>query len=100
MGYIIADLIFATGAVADDVLYDVCCGAGVWALALAPLVRSVWGFERDEHAVADAERLQPLLARECEIAVREGRMTVAETRMLLRFYQAELGGYTYLEADS
>ena len=48
----------------------------------------------------DAERLQPLLAHDCEIAVREGRMTVAETRMLLRFYQAELNGYTYLEADS
>ena len=48
----------------------------------------------------DAERLQPLLARDCEVAVREGRMTVAETRMLLRFYQAELDGYTYLEADA
>jgi arginine decarboxylase len=47
----------------------------------------------------DAERLQPLLARDCEGAVREGRMTVAETRMLMRFYQAELGGYTYLEVD-
>ncbi len=47
----------------------------------------------------DAERLQPLLARDCEVAVRDGRMTVAETRMLLRFYQAELNGYTYLEAD-
>jgi len=47
----------------------------------------------------DAERLQPLLARDCEVAVRDGRMTVAETRMLLRFYQAELSGYTYLEAD-
>jgi arginine decarboxylase len=48
----------------------------------------------------DAERLQPLLARDCEVAVREGRMTVAETRMLLRFYQGELNGYTYLEADA
>jgi arginine decarboxylase len=47
----------------------------------------------------DAERLQPLLARDCEIAVRDGRMTVAETRMLMRFYQSELAGYTYLEAD-
>jgi arginine decarboxylase len=47
----------------------------------------------------DAERLHPLLARDCEVAVREGRMTVAETRMLMRFYQAELNGYTYLEAD-
>jgi arginine decarboxylase len=48
----------------------------------------------------DAERLQPQLARDCEVAVREGRMTVAETRELMRFYQAELSGYTYLEADS
>nr|MDP2482765.1 hypothetical protein [Candidatus Palauibacterales bacterium] len=47
----------------------------------------------------DAERLQPLLARDCELAVREGRMTVADTRMLMRFYHAELSGYTYLEAD-
>ena len=47
----------------------------------------------------DAERLQPALARDCEIAVREGRMTVAETRELMQFYQAELGGYTYLESD-
>lgn len=47
----------------------------------------------------DAERLQPLLARDCEVAVREGRMTVAETREVMRFYQSELGGYTYLEAD-
>jgi len=47
----------------------------------------------------DAERLQPQLARDCEVAVREGRMTVADTRMLMRFYQAELNGYTYLEAD-
>jgi arginine decarboxylase len=47
----------------------------------------------------DAGRLQPLLARDCEVAVRDGRMTVAETRDVMRFYQAELGGYTYLEAD-
>ncbi len=47
----------------------------------------------------DAERLQPLLARDCEVAVREGRMTVAETRELLGFYRSELDGYTYLEPD-
>jgi arginine decarboxylase len=47
----------------------------------------------------DAERLQPLLARDCEVAVREGRMTVAETRELLAFYRSELDGYTYLEAE-
>ncbi len=47
----------------------------------------------------DTERLQPQLAHDCEVAVREGRMTLAETRILMRFYEAELGGYTYLEAD-
>jgi arginine decarboxylase len=48
----------------------------------------------------DANRLKPLLERDCEIAVREGRMTLSESRTLLRFYQAELDGYTYLEPDA
>jgi arginine decarboxylase-like protein len=47
----------------------------------------------------DTGRLQPRLARECELAVREGTMTLAESRTLLRFYEAELAGYTYLEPD-
>lgn len=44
----------------------------------------------------DPERLQPRLARDCEAAVREGRLTVADSQTLLRFYEAGLAGYTYL----
>ena len=34
-----------------------------------------------------------------DVAVRDGRMTVAESQALLRFYKAELDGYTYLSPD-
>jgi arginine decarboxylase len=46
----------------------------------------------------DVDRLYPRLVRDCETAVRAGRMTLPETRTLLRFYQSALEGYTYLEA--
>ena len=46
----------------------------------------------------DVDRLYPRLVRDCEAAVRTGRMTLPETRTLLRFYQNALEGYTYLEA--
>lgn len=45
----------------------------------------------------DPERLYPRLERDCERAVREGELTVAERRSLLEFYESALGGYTYLE---
>lgn len=44
----------------------------------------------------DSEKLFPALRMDCERAVREGRMTVAESQALLRFYESALGGYTYL----
>jgi arginine decarboxylase len=47
-----------------------------------------------EYDVAD---LHPALARDCERAVREGRMTVAESQGIKRFYEDELDGYAYLE---
>ncbi len=47
-----------------------------------------------EYDVAD---LYPALARDCERAVREGRMTVAESQAIKRFYEGELDGYAYLE---
>jgi arginine decarboxylase len=47
----------------------------------------------------DVDRLFPQFSRDCERAVREGRMSLAETQALRRFYQAELEGYTYLEPD-
>jgi arginine decarboxylase len=47
-----------------------------------------------EYDVAD---LHPGLARDCERAVREGRMSVAESQGIKRFYEGELNGYAYLE---
>jgi arginine decarboxylase len=47
----------------------------------------------------DVNRLFPQFARDCERAVREGRMTLAESQALRRFYEWELNGYTYLEPD-
>ncbi|MFM7067457.1 MAG: arginine decarboxylase, partial [Gammaproteobacteria bacterium] len=41
--------------------------------------------------------LYPRLARDCERAVREGRLSVVESQALKRFYEAELDGYAYLE---
>lgn len=48
----------------------------------------------------DVDRLYPQFARDCERAVREGRMTLAESQALRRFYEWELNGYTYLEPDA
>jgi arginine decarboxylase len=45
----------------------------------------------------DVERLVPQFARDCERAVREGRITLGESQAMRRFYEAELVGYTYLE---
>ncbi|MEE2971898.1 MAG: arginine decarboxylase, partial [Planctomycetota bacterium] len=39
------------------------------------------------------------LRAECEQSVREGRMSVSESRDLLRAYDSGLSGYTYLEPD-
>lgn len=41
--------------------------------------------------------LYPRLSRDCERAVREGKLTVAESQALKRFYAGELDGYAYLE---
>ena len=47
----------------------------------------------------DIDQLFPQFSRDCERAAREGRMTVAESHALRRFYEHELNGYTYLEQD-
>jgi arginine decarboxylase len=46
----------------------------------------------------DPRQFQPRVERDCERAVEAGRITVEESRRLLRFYAAELNGYTYLNA--
>ncbi len=50
-----------------------------------------------EYMEYDVAELYPLLARDCERAVREGRMSVAESQGIKRFYEGELNGYAYLE---
>jgi arginine decarboxylase len=47
----------------------------------------------------DVAELHPKLSRDCERAVREGRLTLAESQVLKRFYEGELNGYAYLEPD-
>ncbi|MGC3979636.1 MAG: biosynthetic arginine decarboxylase [Steroidobacteraceae bacterium] len=46
-----------------------------------------------------ADELYPKLSRDCERAVREQRLSLKESQALRRFYESELNGYTYLEAD-
>jgi arginine decarboxylase len=50
-----------------------------------------------EYMEYDVAELAPALARDCERAVREGKLTVAESQALKRFYENELNGYAYLE---
>lgn len=45
----------------------------------------------------DPGRLYPRLEQDCERAVREGELSVNESRALLEFYESALDGYTYLE---
>ncbi len=48
----------------------------------------------------DVNDLSAAIRRECEIAVRDKRMTAAESQAYLRAYEAGLSGYTYLETGS
>jgi len=50
-----------------------------------------------EYMEYDVAELYPALARDCERAIRDGRMTLAESQSLKRFYESELDGYAYLE---
>jgi arginine decarboxylase len=50
-----------------------------------------------EYMEYDVAELYPALARDCERAIRDGRMTLAESQVLKRFYESELDGYAYLE---
>ena len=50
-----------------------------------------------EYMEYDVAELAPAMARDCERAVREGRLTVAESQAIKRFYETELDGYAYLE---
>lgn len=47
----------------------------------------------------DVEDLVRDLRRDCEQSVRAGRLTLVEARNFMRFYEAGLNGYTYLESE-
>jgi arginine decarboxylase len=47
-----------------------------------------------------AEKLTDRVRKDVERAVRQGKLTVAESRQFLRFYESGLEGYTYLEEPS
>jgi arginine decarboxylase len=47
-----------------------------------------------------AEKLTDRVRKDVERAVRQGRITAAEARQFLRFYETGLEGYTYLEEPS
>jgi arginine decarboxylase len=53
-----------------------------------------------EYMEYDVAELAPALTRDCERAIRDGRMTIAESQVLKRFYDSELDGYAYLEPAS
>ena len=50
-----------------------------------------------EYMEYDVAEVYPALARDCERAIRDGRMTLAESQAIKRFYENELNGYAYLE---
>jgi arginine decarboxylase len=50
-----------------------------------------------EYMEYDVAELYPALARDCERAIRDGRMTIAESQAIKRFYEKELDGYAYLK---
>jgi arginine decarboxylase len=52
-----------------------------------------------EYMEYDTDELYPRLARDCERAVREGRMSLTEAQAVKRFYENELNGYAYLEGE-
>ncbi|MBS0398978.1 MAG: hypothetical protein JSR95_09900, partial [Proteobacteria bacterium] len=52
-----------------------------------------------EYMEYDTDELSPRLARDCERAVREGRISLAQSQAFKRFYETELDGYAYLEGD-
>jgi len=43
------------------------------------------------------ESLRSRISRDCERAVRDGRLTLAESQVLRRFYEEKLESYSYLD---
>ena len=52
-----------------------------------------------EYMEYDTDELYPGIARDCERAIQEGRMSLTEAQAVKRFYENELNGYAYLEVE-
>jgi arginine decarboxylase len=52
-----------------------------------------------EYMEYDTDELYPRIARDCERAIQEGRMSITEAQTIKRFYENELDGYAYLEVE-
>jgi arginine decarboxylase len=52
-----------------------------------------------EYMEYDTDELYPGIARDCERAIQEGRMSIGEAQAVKRFYENELNGYAYLEVE-
>jgi arginine decarboxylase len=67
---------------------------GGW--SIVDIIRGDTAAELLAYMQFDVDELYPNIWRDCERAVREGRMTLQESQVLRRFYETELGSYSYL----
>ena len=80
----------AHNRIAMPELRDLLAGAGY---------TRVESYLQSGNVVLESRKSPHRLARDCERAIRDGRMTIAESQALKRFYEGELNGYAYLESD-
>ena len=64
----------------------------IYGSSLSPYVRKVLAYVQ-----YSAEELTNRLRKDVERAVRSGKISLKESKEFLRFYEAGLDGYTYLE---
>ena len=71
-------------------------GGGWW---IEEIVKGDTAIKVLEYMEYDTDELYPRIARDCERAVQESRMTLTQAQAAKRFYENELNGYAYLEVE-
>jgi arginine decarboxylase len=71
-------------------------GGGWW---IEEIVKGDTATKVLEYMEYDTDELYPRIARDCERAIQEGRMSITEAQAVKRFYENELNGYAYLEVE-
>jgi arginine decarboxylase len=71
-------------------------GGGWW---IEEIVKGDTATKVLEYMEYDTDELYPRIARDCERAIQEGRMSITEAQAVKRFYENELDGYAYLEVE-